>query len=387
MMASKRFATDSIKLRSLFPLLVPIDQSGLQYDGCITIFDRDYRIKIKLPRNRRLAEAQIEGDLEMAGLLHENMDLVQQRLAQSNDLHSFLLELVTILEERLKNKHVVAESSLKSPEFYSKMVTDFNSVGWERICKIDDDFNEVHVRVKDERSREHILALLMPAEYPTVAPKSVCDLPSNFNIFWEDVCMIDFLKGNGLSDIVCQFEKQLRFYQTLWNELDDIDAKTWVMEPEKPRKSDLTRRVALGEGASLIFTVDAINPRAPPVWQMMGNDRVISPLQVTLDKTFTNWNETLSVVDNWKTVLKMELPSPMNTNREDVQIDCGICYVFKLGDKIPDRRCEDLKCKREYHSECLYEWLQSLPSSRRTFNTIFGECPYCNKSISCQEPL
>ncbi|KAK2160239.1 hypothetical protein LSH36_137g01023 [Paralvinella palmiformis] len=29
-----------------------------------------------------------------------------------------------------------------------------------------------------------------------------------------------------------------------------------------------------------------------------------------------------------------------------------------------------------------FQWLQSLPSFRQSFNVTFGECPYCSTPIS-----
>ncbi len=51
-------------------------------------------------------------------------------------------------------------------------------------------------------------------------------------------------------------------------------------------------------------------------------------------------------------------------------------------DSIPDQLCANPKCSRVFHSSCLVDWLQSLPSSRTSFGTLFGCCPYCNDPIS-----
>lgn len=49
---------------------------------------------------------------------------------------------------------------------------------------------------------------------------------------------------------------------------------------------------------------------------------------------------------------------------------------------IPDRVCDNVKCRRPYHPKCLFVWLQGLPTSRVSFDTIFGQCPYCSDPIS-----
>ena len=50
--------------------------------------------------------------------------------------------------------------------------------------------------------------------------------------------------------------------------------------------------------------------------------------------------------------------------------------------ELPDRVCDNAKCARPFHRPCLSEWLRSAPNSRQSFNTVFGECPYCSTAIS-----
>lgn len=48
----------------------------------------------------------------------------------------------------------------------------------------------------------------------------------------------------------------------------------------------------------------------------------------------------------------------------------------------PDQICENARCGKSFHHACLLEWMQSTPSSRKSFNTWFGSCPYCSSPIS-----
>lgn len=49
---------------------------------------------------------------------------------------------------------------------------------------------------------------------------------------------------------------------------------------------------------------------------------------------------------------------------------------------IPDFVCSNGKCCRSFHRRCLLEWLQALPSTRVSFDTVFGMCPYCSTSLA-----
>ena len=43
--------------------------------------------------------------------------------------------------------------------------------------------------------------------------------------------------------------------------------------------------------------------------------------------------------------------------------------------------CSNIKCNRRFHRKCVIEWLQSLPSTRSSFGSLFGTCPYCSEGV------
>ena len=54
---------------------------------------------------------------------------------------------------------------------------------------------------------------------------------------------------------------------------------------------------------------------------------------------------------------------------------------------MPDHVCSNENCGKMYHRRCLVEWLQAVPSSRSSFGTIFGSCPYCAEMVSVENIL
>ena len=147
-------------------------------------------------------------------------------------------------------------------------------------------------------------------------------------------------------------------------------------------------------------------------------------------------NPELLVRVNLESVLGLQFPSRHSKGKsaqagvggekeeeeeEEMKAECAICYCYALAgtaraaaggggggavsagrsdamgtrvgvsfadagisapDCIPDQLCANPKCSRVFHSSCLVDWLQSLPSSRTSFGTLFGCCPYCNDPIS-----
>merc|ERR1712087_377034 len=115
-----------------------------------------------------------------------------------------------------------------------------------------------------------------------------------------------------------------------------------------------------------------------------------------------HWRHDLSIYQNFSRVFG-PLPSPATTSKSDYVVECGICYCHRLplSSKetspvpaqnnyqcpseqfiLPDESCGNPKCGRSYHQSCLYDWLNSLSSSRVNFDRIFGTCPYCSEPLS-----
>ncbi|CAH1770244.1 4442_t:CDS:2, partial [Entrophospora sp. SA101] len=40
---------------------------------------------------------------------------------------------------------------------------------------------------------------------------------------------------------------EIEKFQEFWSMLDDIDQNTWILEPDKPKRNDLIRRIALAD--------------------------------------------------------------------------------------------------------------------------------------------
>ena len=123
------------------------------------------------------------------------------------------------------------------------------------------------------------------------------------------------------------------------------------------------------------------------------------------------------VRENLQRMLGMVLPKPRDSQRDEGQpvkrrktavstnkadefdddyvTECGVCYSLAaptshtheglLTDDdgiLPELVCPNFRCRKMYHPRCLLEWLQAVPSSRMSFGTVFGSCPYCFEQLS-----
>uniref|UniRef100_A0AAY4E5L4 RING-type domain-containing protein n=1 Tax=Denticeps clupeoides TaxID=299321 RepID=A0AAY4E5L4_9TELE len=314
------------------PLLLPLNKQKTVYDGFITVQDRDFRVRISLPPDLQLKRAKLHCCWQLKRLLKAYQPILKQRLQRSSDLGSFILELKTVLEVALKNRpdHV----TIPPPQYYSQLIAELESLGWDKLLFIDTEFCTLRLKGVDSSGHEHVLTVKLKPKYPFEAPEYTADLPVPFSVTWT--------LQSTLAHIHKRFLAELEGLAEFWSVLDEIDVQTWVLEPEKPSRADTMRRIAIG------------------------NDT----------------NPDCGVLQNLKDVLEIEFPSPATHEKSSLSTECGICYSFRLESAIPDQVCNDPRCGQPFHQACLYEWLRGLPTSRQSFNTVFGECPYCSKPIT-----
>uniref|UniRef100_A0A671KRF4 FA complementation group L n=1 Tax=Sinocyclocheilus anshuiensis TaxID=1608454 RepID=A0A671KRF4_9TELE len=153
-----------------------------------------------------------------------------------------------------------------------------------------------------------------------------------------------------------------------WSVLDEIDEQTWVLEPEKPTKADSMRRIAIGNNVSIKVQIDPRHPKMLPECCLLGAEHGRNP--------------DCSVLQNMKDLISF----CCCVLKKSFSVECGICYSYRLESAIPDQVCNDPRCGQPFHQVCLYEWLRGLPTSRQSFNIVFGECPYCSKVIFSLPP-
>ncbi|KAF7252476.1 E3 ubiquitin-protein ligase FANCL [Varanus komodoensis] len=335
------------------PLLLPQTRDGSVYEGFVTVQGRDFHIRILLPSDLQLKNARIQCSWKLKRLLNGYLKILKQRLQHSSDLVSFMVELKTVLEVALKN---TAELHVPPPpQYYSGLIKDIETLGWNKVEFVDPAFSIIRLKAEDSCSRNHLITLKLNPKYPTEPPECLVDLPVQFSASWNP--------ESSLLSIHSQFLAALESLKEFWNALDEIDEKTWVLEPEKPTRSATMRRIAI----------------------------VVNPLKIKLNSNIHLWDPEISLLQNLKEVLEIDFPSREALQKSDFSMDCGICYAYRLDGAIPNQVCDDARCGQPFHEACLYErmikactfpqWLRGLPSSRQSFNVIFGECPYCNKIL------
>ncbi|KAK7104787.1 E3 ubiquitin-protein ligase FANCL-like [Littorina saxatilis] len=358
-----------------FPCLLPVQVLGsaIVYDGYLHVRGEEYRIRVSLPEADNIEGLQLDCEWRLQCLLSEHHDVLSQRLKHCKDLTSYLKEVKSVVECLIEQTPASQSSVAQS----RKIVEEMEKIGWEKLVNVDASFQNLTLQCEDAAHRQHRLIVHLGAQDST-PPQCVADLPGKFSFQWS-------AKGH-VSDLMKQFEAALVRYQQFWDAVESVDQKTWVLEPDTPSFSACSRRIALSPGTSVQITVDPRHPTSMPECRFLGADQVINPLKDKLNSNIHLWDNSSSLVSNLETLLEVSFPSPTNSKKEDFSLECGICYSYRLGDEIPDKVCDDTHCGQPFHHSCLYEWMRSLPSCQQSFNTIFGECPFCTKPITIKLP-
>ncbi|XP_003467564.1 E3 ubiquitin-protein ligase FANCL isoform X2 [Cavia porcellus] len=356
-----------------FPLLLPQNRAKTVYEGFISAQGRDFHLRILLPEDLQLKNARLLCSSQLKTILNRYHQLVQQRMQHAPDLVSFMMELKMILEVALKNRQELCVLP-PSSQFYSILIEEIGALGWDKLVYVDICFSTIKLKAEDASGREHLITVKLKAKYPAESPDCFVDFPVPFSVSWTP--------QSSLISIHSQFLAALESLKAFWDVMDEIDEKTWVLEPQKPTRSVTARRIALGNNASINIEVDPRHPTMLPECCFLGADHVVKPLGIKLSRNMHLWDPECSLLQNLKDVLEIDFPARTIIDKSDFTMDCGICYAYQLDGAIPDQVCNNSQCGQSFHQVCLYEWLRGLLTSRHSFNIIFGECPYCSKPIT-----
>jgi E3 ubiquitin-protein ligase FANCL len=365
-------------------------------------------------------------------IVKELLGAIQQHLRKEQTA----LERTRAKNSRKRNDSIQSTAMLPPPlNFYAMLLKQLkvldNMPNVTEINLHDNGSNDNHedvtrlsVTCVDRKQRNHTWNAQL---YPTII--LTLDLPEEFTLVDDDLRLEKWWhddKHDVLVEIQKRFQQGIDIYQPLFDELDQLDANLWVLEPSLPaRRSSVERRIALWEGgASLVLVLDAEKPRAAPTLvrfvgltvaamkaaQASKGDRMdveakdwSSSFAEFIaeggkdDSAVKHWSESRSVQENLELWFGAQLPSPLTSSKSDYLVECGICYTHRFPTEdvmaddgsmpqeegsLPDVKCSNATCNRHYHESCLFEWLHSLPTAKNSFERIFGSCPYCCDTIS-----
>jgi E3 ubiquitin-protein ligase FANCL len=313
-------------------------------------------------------------------------------------IQSFVNEIHTTPQNRIVES--IRESALPL-----LLMKHLDYIGWDRVLNVNEDLSRIQMRSVDCSGRQHDFDVLINPGYPVVCPTVQANLPVPIFIPW--------MKTSDLRLIISIVDTVIQKYEGLFQELSEIDSQTWVLEPAQPTFNTSSRRLALERSCSIVLDINIEKPRDICAMTFFGPPGRINSFQVSLNKSLHLWSTERSLKENIEIVLGFKLPSRRieSSENENLCEECGICYTYSIASavsdlstssithfrpslsnsslptvrpavSVPDQACSNPKCCKIYHFTCLVEWLQSLPTSKTSFGTLFGSCPYCQEAIS-----
>lgn len=314
-----------------------------------------------------LAESQLNVTPLLRQLLEPCLSSVSQRLKQSTTVHEFFLEFQELLSS------LTTPPALHAAHHYGELIAELDAIGWHMVTHLDDTWTNLTL-CGEMDSRTHRLEIHLPSLYPASPPEVLTQLPNPLDLEWRE--------GYTLSNLVGQWKAALAAYSDLWTELDQIDASCWVLEPETPTRADCSRRIFVEPSCALNVTLQPAAARAIPLCSFVGSDTAVTEYRSRLNRNIARWDTTASVFDNLSRVLELTFPQRQQAQQDGLQTVCDICVSYRYENQIPDVMCNNARCGRVFHTDCLAEWLQGLAQTRQSFDTLFGTCTNCDQPIS-----
>jgi len=268
---------------------------------------------------------------------------------------------------------------------YNLLLSQLNSIGLENVQYMDPKLKSFDISICDSSGRQHSIHIDLPEGnriYPLdVTAELPCSIPA-------------FSAKTDIPTAISSIRGLLNEHHMLFDQLDQLDSHSWVLDPIQPTRRHTHRRLALGQHCSLHLEIkDTVNPCNAPDLQLYGAESRIAKWRDALSRNMASWDPSKTLLENVLKVLELPtLPQKDAAFDASADVECGICYAYHLAhsdhttpaqttskDQIPSQICNNDTCGRAFHHRCLYEWLRSVPTTRQSFNVLFGFCPYCNE--------
>lgn len=364
-------------LMKMYPHLI-VKHNFTEYDGFLDVGGSSFRVRLTVPNYPSLKELSLECSWKASCALEGYKSLMNEWILQGS-LISFLENLKTLLEKEAcgsdDEKSITAQS-------FRMLASDLKNIGFCNVSFISQCLTEVTFQIVDKSSHTHSMIVNVGKNYPHQALESQASLPES--------ALETIRKNEDLEEVFNSFEEQVSSLQHLWNILDLVDEQCCVLDPENPTRKDLGRRILIENGVSLYFNMDLSDVHNIPSIAFLGPEQLVQKYQSNVAANSKLWNSFNNFLDNLKLLLGLQsLPCKNHYSEQESLVhqgECCICFTLRLDGKLPSEVCDNAHCASNFHSACLFEWLQSGIENYQSFDRYYGVCPNCGVAISCPIP-
>ncbi|XP_066991175.2 E3 ubiquitin-protein ligase FANCL isoform X2 [Anabrus simplex] len=345
---------DQLLMMKKFPLLVPQNSTSTVYDGFLSVEKRYFHISLVVPKYPLLDGMNLHCSWELAYFLKDKEKEVQELADTCSMLSFYLTSLQNLLTSCMKTQWLPpSQLNCTNMESFQRLMSDIETVGMKHIEFLSHSMTWLKLRVIDDAQRCHILRLDVGANYPHENIQVQADLPQ--------IALQNIKKNNSVVGIFRSFVHEISSLQNIWKLLDNVDEECWVLDPDKPTRKDMTRRIVIGQNLSLQLTFDSNDAMARPSMKLFGPELGVQPFRESLAANVEEWQDTCSLVENLKCVLSVATfpvrPDSLSQKKDQLvyEGECVICYSVQLEGELPSEVCKNVRCGSPFHASCLLE--------------------------------
>jgi E3 ubiquitin-protein ligase FANCL len=274
------------------------------------------------------------------------------------------------------NHHI---SSNTNARLILRVVQELSAIGWSHVNYLHPSLRQFHLQIADSTGRMHTMQLALGEDYPMTCPIIGADLPVPIKIQW-------YPQESNLSTLLTTLRQLLQKCEAYFAICEELHEHAWVLEPQSMQFSVVKRRLALGNHCSVELLLAVHDPGSTvPNLQFLGPSHALSPWKDAWEKNKSKWLDKsldgLSFLQKLSSLLEQSVPTRQVLEKEET-LECAICYGIYVDEQLPEVICENSHCSRAFHQDCIGTYFRSGSETRQSFDTIFGECPYCTAPMS-----
>ncbi|KAK9297168.1 hypothetical protein QLX08_009038 [Tetragonisca angustula] len=374
----------------LYPEMILVSKKPVTWKGFLEIpcnSGRSIRIRLKLIVHNypSLSGAEMYFGKEIAFIRRKEFsDKVKDLMCSVTKVSTFLKQLQLLIGNFINSSYIENyEYDVLADQAMETLMELKNVLKIPSGIKISSDSSLNTI----ELSLNNVTVRLQRTSHRT-CPWTVVysDLPeiSTLGPFERNISTLDIARN--------KLKLQVEMLKKVWSNLKQIDENCWVIDPLQPKPCHLYRRIYLTPSLSMFIKIDPLNHMDLPEIKFMGSDIEVESKTDLVSKNLNKWDPSCDIINNLMTLLDIDAFPKREIKKEEIDYnvivtdeECCICFSLKLDNEtLPDKICNNEKCRRHFHTSCLLQWLQTIAGNHVIFHQIHGSCPNCKESISCR---
>ncbi|XP_066903513.1 E3 ubiquitin-protein ligase FANCL isoform X2 [Halyomorpha halys] len=339
-----------------------------------------FKIKIFVPAYPLMTDASFECSPYIKSCLQSHID----NLKKCKTLLSLVYCIIHIVKSKLATEASPMElwngNTVKLS--HAILMELEKSLPKENVIEIKESLKTIKLKYNDIDGNEHFLFFNVTSEYPK----------GNINILEVDLPLEvvgSLSKVNTIGQLYDLFKQSVDSLLPFWRMCKKLDEKSWVVEPSKPQKRDVYRRILINEYLSIVLTFNPLDLTSYPDVKFLGSMKAVAEGKKKYIRNIEvfGWKEELDVAENLTRLFEIDkLPVKESTCKAiDNENECYICFMSTIeNEEPPSKWCNNPQCSSWYHHSCLVQWLQMVVSCAELSDHISGTCPYCGEKLWCQ---